>query len=328
MAGPPGVRLAGHIRRQGDAVAVPPRPVVVRADRFEPSAEQWSPHRWTSELGPALVAALRQLLKAPPSDRPAHRHGVVWEGHFTPSGEAAGLSDFAGFRGPQYCALARFSSLFRQPGEPDIMGMATKLMPGGEISDLVAMSAEVFPVRRSRQFLALLETLQERPFRLLPSIAGMLASRQLSARAVLRGVVAAVRNGDFQTTTFHGVHTFHLVRGAGPATPPERHPVRYRWVPGGSAGGEAAGSEAGKPRFTLELVLGHPGWKRLYDPTWRWPRHAPTVRAGELVLVRRLAPEPKLAFNPAVLAPGIEPGADDLFSDRVGAYAVAQASRD
>jgi catalase len=276
-----------------------------------------------------LVAALRRLLKAPPNDRPAHRHGVVWEGHFTPSGAAAGLSDFAGFRGSKYAVVARFSNLFRQPGEPDIMGMATKLMPEGEATDLVAMSAEVFPVRRSRQFLALLETLQERPVRLLPSIAGMLASRQLSAPAVLGGVVAAVRNGGFESTTFHGVHTFRLVRGSGPGMPPERRPVRYRWVPGGSAGGEAAaGSEAGDVRFTLELVLGNPGWTRLYDPTWRWPRHAPTVRAGELILDRMLAPEPKLAFNPAVLAPGIEPGDDDLFSDRVGAYAVAQASRD
>lgn len=50
--------------------------------------------------------------------------------------------------------------------------------------------------------------------------------------------------------------------------------------------------------------------------------------AGELIIDRVLQPEaPDLAFNPAVLAPGIEPGHDDLFSDRAGAYAVAQASR-
>lgn len=314
-------------------MAVPdaPRPVAARAEPFEPSAEQWGPHRWTSELGPALVVALRGLLKAPPSDRPAHRHGVVWAGSFTPSGEAAGLSDFVGFRGSEYPVFARFSNLFRKPGKRDVRGMAAKLMlPGGEVTDLVAMSAEVFPVRSSRDFLALLNALQKGPLRSLPSVAAMLGSRRLSAHAVLLALVTTVRNGDAKTTTFHGVHTYHLVRNTGPGVPPERRLVRYRWVPAGSAetGRAADSSNTGQLRFTLELVLGHPGWGRVNDPTWRWPRRAPTVRGGELVLDRTIEPEPReLAFNPAVMAPGIEPPDDGLFSDRAGAYAVAQASR-
>jgi catalase len=45
------------------------------------------------------------------------------------------------------------------------------------------------------------------------------------------------------------------------------------------------------------------------------------------VLDRIIEPEPEdLAFNPLLLAPGIEPGPDDIFSDRAGAYAVAHAS--
>jgi catalase len=308
-----------------------PETVAARAEQFEPSAERWAPHRWTAELGPALVAAMRRLLNASPDDRPAHRHGVVRNGIFSPSGEAAGLSDFVGFRGSEYPVLTRFSSLFRQPGERDIKGMATKLMPpGGEVTDLIAMSAEVFPVRRSRQFLALLEALQKGPVRSLPAIIGMLATRQLSAHALLHGVIAAVRHGEVDNTTFHGVQTFRLVRHTFPGRPPERHLVRYRWVPRSSeGGGTAAGAlEAGQVRFTLELVRGNPGWARVHDPTWRWPKHAPIVRAGELILARAIVPEPKLlAFNPAVLAPGIEPGDDELFSDRAGAYAVAQALR-
>jgi catalase len=255
----------------------------------------------------------------------------VRSGIFTPSGEAAGLSDFVGFRGSGYPVLTRFSSLFRKPGDRDIKGMATKLIPpGGEVTDLVAMSTEVFPVRRSRQFLALLEALQKGPVRSLPAITGMLATRRLSAHAMLLGVIAAARQGDVEKTTFHGVQTFRLVRRSSPGMPPERCLVRYRWVPGGSeGGGTAAGAlEAGQARFTLELVRGDPGWARAHDPTWRWPKHAPIVRAGELILDPIIVPEPKgLVFNPAVLAPGIEPGDDELFSDRAGAYSVAQASR-
>lgn len=312
-----------------------PRQDAPRAERFQPSAEQWSPNRWTSELGPALVVALRTLFRSPRSERPAHRYGVVWTGRFTPSGEAAGLSDFVGFRGDEYPVLARFSNLFRGHGERDIQGLSTKLMlPGGEVTDLVAMSADVLPVRRSRDFLALLEALQKGPVRSVPAVAAMLVSRRLAPRAVLVGVVTAARWRDVRHTTFHGVHTFRLVRraaaGSAAGTAPERRPARYRWVPAraGRGGGSAGPSESDAIRFTLELVLGRPDWPRIDDPTWRWPRHAPTVRAGVLVLERIIQPEPKLlGFNPAVLAPGIEPGDDDLFSDRAGAYAVAQAER-
>lgn len=107
--------------------------------------------------------------------------------------------------------------------------------------------------------------------------------------------------------------------------------MRYRWVPvGGVARGSTAAAASPRDdetRFTLELVLGDRGWRRLDDPTWRWPKDAPTVRAGELVL-ERIEPTPEnLGFNPLLLAPGIEPGSDDIFSDRAGAYAVAHATR-
>jgi catalase len=313
------------------AVSDTPRPMTPRAERFQPTAEQWSPHRWTSELGPALVVALRRVLHTPEGERPAHRHGVVWTGRFTPSGDAAGLTDFVGFRGDPFPAIARFSNLFRGHGRRDVRGMATKLMlPGSEVTDLVAMSAPVFPVRRSQDFLALLEALQKGPLRRGPAMATMLASRRLSAMALLRGIVTAARCRDDRLTTFHGVETFRLVRRAALSATPERQPMRYSWMPSGSGGtGNAADSSTSDSmRFTLRLALGNPDWARVDDPTWQWKRSTPTVRAGELILDRIIQPEPaQLGFNPAVLAPGIEPGDDELFSDRAGAYAVAQAAR-
>ena len=211
--------------------------------------------------------------------------------------------------------------------------MATKLLPDdGEVTDLVAMSLEVFPVRRSRDFLALLEATHKGPVRAVAAVLGLIVTRRVSLRALLRGIRAALSRRDPMDTTYHGVQTFWLVHDRAPGLAPERQPMRYRWVP---VGGDARGSKAAaasprddETRFTLELVLGHPGWRRLDDPTWRWPKDAPTVRAGELVLERIIEPTPEnLAFNPLLLAPGIEPGSDDIFSDRAGAYAVAHATR-
>lgn len=303
-----------------------------RAQRFDPAAERWSPHRWTSELGPALVIAMRKALRSGSSGRPAHRHGVVWQCRFTPSGEAAGLSDFAAFGGSDTPVLARFSNLRTRLGGRDIRGMATKwLPPDGEVTDLVAMSLEVFPVRRARDFLALLEAARKPPARAVAEVLGLIVTLRVPPLALVQGIRALMSRRDPMDTTYHGVQTLRLVRErAGMA--PERRPMRYRWMPAGDDAGHHAAAAAsprdGATRFTLELVLGHPGWRRLDDPTWRWPTRAPSVRAGELVLEQIVEPEPEnLAFNPLMLAPGIEPGTDDIFADRAGAYAVAHAAR-
>jgi catalase len=304
-----------------------------RAQRFEPAAERWSPHRWTSELGPALVIAMHRALQTGGGGRPAHRHGVVWQCRFTPSGEAAGLSDFAAFRDNETPVLARFSNLRTRLGRRDITGMATKWLPAdGEVTDLVAMSLEVFPVRRARDFLTLLEAAQKGPARAVPAVLGLIVTLRVSPRALMQGIRAAASRRDPMETTYHGVQTFRLVRVRAPGMAPERRPMRYRWVPiGDGARGRTAAAASPRDdatRFTLELVLGHPGWRRLDDPTWSWPKHAPSVRAGELALERIIEPEPEsLAFNPLLLAPGIEPGTDDIFPDRAGAYAVSHVAR-
>lgn len=309
----------------------------VRAQRFEPSAERWSPHRWTSELGPALVIAMRDALDTRGGGRAAHRDGVVWKGRFMPSGEAARFSDFAGFRGAEVPVVARLSNLHTRRGERDITGMAIKLLPpDGEMTDLVAMSLEVFPVRRARDFLALLEAADkaahEGRVRGALGVLGLIVTLRVSLPALVRGVIALASRRDPMDTTYHGVQTFRLVRDLAPAMAPDRRPMRYRWVPTVDdarhrAAPAASAPDGETPRFTLELILGDPGWRRLDDPTWSWPKDAPTVRAGELVLDQIIEPEPEdLAFNPLLLAPGIEPGPDDIFSDRAGAYAVAHAS--
>jgi catalase len=305
------------------------------AQRFEPSAERWSPHRWTADLGPALVGALRRGLGGDPSERVAQRHGVVWTGTFEPSGDAAGMSDYAGFRGDPVEAVARISALRGRLGDRGTIGMATKLVSAdGEVTDLVAMSLDVFPVARARGFLALLKVRQSGGIREVGGTLTMLVTGQASASALARAAMDERRRHVVDQTTFHGVHTFRLVRNGNGIQPSERRPFRYRWRPGSMTASPPPRSMApgapqdGRMRFDLELVLGDKSWPRLDDPTWRWPPHAPTVRAGTLTLDQPIEPEPaELAFNPLVLAPGLEPGSDELLSDRAGAYAVAHVAR-
>src|SRR5262245_58570239 len=152
-----------RLRGQGGVVGTvgardPSLEAELSTQRFKPSAERWSPHRWTADLGPALVGAIRESTGGAPGERVAHRHGVVWTGTFTPSGDAAGLSDYTGFRGGSVGAVARISALRGRLGDRGTIGMATKLLPaGGEVTDLVAMSLDVFPVARARGFIALLK---------------------------------------------------------------------------------------------------------------------------------------------------------------------------
>jgi catalase len=309
-------------------VGMPERPHEVEPSTrpFEPSAEQWSPHRWTADLAPALVSALRESLGGEPDERVAHRHGTVWKGSFTPTGAAAGLSDYAGFRGRSFDAVTRFSNLRGRLGARGITGMATKMLsPDREVTDLVALSLEVFPVRSARDFLALLDSLRQRPASALGGTTTMIVTGQVSASALARVVRDGVKRHVVDQTTFHGVHTFRLVRTSTDGLRSERRPVRYRWRPGGP---DASPPPDGRMRFTLELVLGDPAWPRLDDPTWRWPARAPAVPAGTLELHDAIEPQPAdLAFNPLVLAPGIEPACDEVLSDRAGAYAVAHVAR-
>lgn len=292
---------------------------------FEPSTEHWRPNRWTAEDGLALVAAMSEAFDAPPHQRMAHRDGVLHEAVFRSSGYAADLSDFAGFRdGVELRAFVRFSGVFAPLDRRDIKGMAVKLvMPDEDITDLVAMSLDVFPVRRSRHFVQLIDAVARGGARALADVLFLMATRRVSLRALIAGLRVWLTSTDYRATTYHGVQTFHLVRAARDGRPTERRPMRYRWVPESPA----TPADGAPLRFRLELVLGDPSWPGVEDPVRRWPAGAPTVRAGDLVVGDVINEPPGLGFNPVVLSAGIDPGEDDIFSGRAGAYPLAHLNR-
>lgn len=327
-----------------------------RAARFNASNERWSPTRWTGELGQALVRAIdRKKGRIDSGLRPAHSHGYVMTGEFrsnpTSHEQLRKLSDFAGFGKPPEPeepdqpsrevtskAIVRFSNLTNRLDEPDIMGMATKIvLTTGEVTDLVAMSVDVFPVATSRDFLAYLSAQSNRVL-LAPRLAALIVTRRASSRASLRTLLARkINHGNGLATTYHGVQTFRLIRTENDSI--NSIPMRYRWVPasGNDAGRHCELDPARPPKasFDLELLLRQPGTRlttrelaRMDDPRYPWTGMTELVLAGTLTLDKIVStPPPSLSFNPATLAPGLGVGDDDIFNGRQSAYAVSQAAR-
>src|SRR6516165_9675619 len=116
-------------------------------------------------LGVRLVDQMNALYGAHPGVRANHAKGAVFEGMFTPAQGADALSSAAFLKGAPTPLIIRFSNAGGVPDAPDthpsvggIRGMAIKfrLANGGE-NDIVALSANSFPVSTGEEFLALLQ---------------------------------------------------------------------------------------------------------------------------------------------------------------------------
>src|SRR6516164_5526037 len=100
-----------------------------------------------------LVDAMNKVFGVHPGFRANHAKGVVAEGSFTASPEAAGLSRAVLFSGSPIPATVRFSDATGIPNVPDGAdvanphGMAIKFhLPDGSDTDMVINSLKFFPV--------------------------------------------------------------------------------------------------------------------------------------------------------------------------------------
>src|SRR5215813_9136643 len=125
-------------------------------------------------VGPAIAAgaesdhsldgqiwdAMIQLSGSNPGYRAEHAKGVVCQGTFTPSKDAASLSKAAHFQGGSFPITVRFSDASQDPFVPDNSaqprGMAIRFnLPSGRGTDLVVLSHNGFIVGTGEDFLAL-----------------------------------------------------------------------------------------------------------------------------------------------------------------------------
>jgi catalase len=281
-----------------------------------------------------------------PGFRANHAKGVVVEGSFTASPEAAALSKAILFDGSKIPVTVRFSDSTGIPDLPDGAGaanphgMAIKFhLPDGSDTDMVINSLKFFPVSTGEEFRDLLLAVAASP----PDAAKPTKFDEFVAAhpTVPAAFATAATPGSFADEAYYGIDAFVFVNKAG-----ERQAVRYQMVPEKVVHLDAAEAAKRPPNFLVEELperlmrgpvtfrlkaqLAAPG-DSTKDPAQPWPDDRKVVDLGTLTIDKAVADsdeaEKTLLFLPGQLTDGIEASDDPLISVRDGAYAESFSRR-
>ena len=300
-----------------------------------------------SSTAEETIDAMDKLFGTHPGRRANHTKGVVAEGNFTPSADAAKISKASLFQGPPVGVTVRFSDATGIPAIPDGAadanphGMALKFKLGdGSEMDLVANALKFFPVATGEEFRDLLRAVAESG----PDAAHPTALERFAAThpAVATAGETAKTPSSLARQIYNGVNAFIFVDSDG-----KRQPFRYRIVP---VDGEEilAPEEAAKrgPDFLMEEIgprlVKEPARFRILaqlaevgdptnDATKPWPDDRRTVDLGTLTVTKAVddsaGAEKALLFMPNALTDGIEVSDDPLIDARVQSYAISFSRR-
>src|SRR5215468_7468500 len=220
------------------AVLVAAAPAIVRADD-QPIEIQ-------------IVDAMNKAFGVHPGFRANHAKGVVVEGSFKASPEAATLSKAVIFNGSAIPVTVRFSDSTGIPDLPDGSGaanphgMAIKYhLPDGSDTDMVINSLKFFPVATGEDFRDLLLAVAASP----PDAAKPTKLDEfVAAHPNVPAALATVSTPDsFADEEYYGIDAFVLVNKAG-----ERQAVRYQMVPEKVVHLAEADAAAKGPNFLME----------------------------------------------------------------------------
>ena len=277
--------------------------------------------------------------------RAFHAKGVVVEGSFKASADAARLSRATLFNGSSIRVTARFSDGSGMPtvadGSPAMpRGIAIKYhLPAGGDTDMVTNSFKFFPVGTGEDFRDLLQAIVASP----PDAPKPTKLDQFFASHpnALKAIGSLPIPDSFADEEYHGIDAFIFVSKSG-----QRQAVRYVIAPEKVVHitpEEAAKQSpdylfddlakriARKPLvFHLKAQLAEPG-DQTKDASQLWPEDRKVVDLGVLTLTKvvpdSLEAQKKLLFLPTNLTPGIELSDDPLPSVRAAAYGVSFARR-
>ena len=280
--------------------------------------------------------------------RPAHAKGVLLTGAFRPSREAASLTRAPHFRRDSVPVTMRFSDFAGIPTVPDNnqnaspRGCAIRFHLGEHVhTDIVAHSADTFPVRTAEEFLAFLNALiATDPAGPHPNAIEQFLGGHPAALAFVQ--IPKPIPTSFAKESFFAVSAFKFTNANGMS----RY-GRYRVLP---AGGNEYLSEAaaaaqtpdflfdeirervGKEavRFRIAVQLAEEG-DSVDDATVRWPESRPQLTLGEISLTG-IAPnneseQQHVIFDPVPRVDGIEPSGDPLFEPRANIYLMSGRRR-
>jgi catalase len=298
-------------------------------------------------LSNELLATLESLFGQHPGFRPVHAKGVLLQGTFTPTREAASLTRAPHVTRASTPVLVRFSDNTGIPLIPDSdpntnpRGMAVRFQLAEHVhTDIVAHSKNGFPVRTGQEFLELLRAIgASASAPSSPSPVEKFARDRPATRAFLQPQAIP---SSFAREAYFGLTAMRFLNGEGTA----RY-GRYRLVP--DAGLDAltdAAAAAKGPNFLFEeitqrLAAGPVGFQVVVqvagdrdvtdDVTVAWPESRPLVPLGKISLTS-LVPDDThqqktIIFDPIPRVDGIEPSDDPLLELRAAVYLLSGRRR-
>ena len=293
------------------------------------------------------IDVMNTLFGKHPGARANHAKGLVAEGSFTPSAEAARISKASLFQGPAVPVTVRFSDATGIPTIPDGsananphgMALKFKLSDGAEM-DVVTNALKFFPVATGEEFRDLLKAVAASgPDAKKPTALERFAAAHPAAATA--GATAKTPSS-LARQTYHGVNAFIFVDKDG-----KRQPFRFRIEP--VPGEEILSAEdAAKrdPNFLMAeigpRIAKEPAKFRVLaqlaapsdptnDATKPWPDDRKLVDLGILTVSKAVPDsaeaEKALLFMPNNLTDGVEVSDDPLIDARVQAYAVSFSRR-
>ena len=291
------------------------------------------------------------MVQAPgnkPGYRPVHAKGIVCQGTFAPSGNAATLSKAAHFQGALVPVTVRFSDGGPDPSIPDNSpdagprGMAIRFkLPGDGKTDIVAMSHNGFVVGTGEEFLALQKAIMATdPSKPHPwPIEEFLGTHPRALKFVQESKVIPA---SFATEAFFSNNAFIFVNKDG-----VKQAGRYKIFPVAGrldlSDAEAKARSvnflieelktrltAGPIKFRLVVQLPNAG-DSTNDSSLVWPDDRKTIDLGTISITSVVADsattERALVYDPTHLTDGIELSDDPLPALRARVYSLSASHR-
>jgi catalase len=299
------------------------------------------------QLAQQAAELFLQAFGSHPGFRLAHAKGIVCEGTFTATPEAAQLSRAAHFR-QRVPVVVRFSDATGVPQIPDgdphsnPKGMAIRFkLPAGSVTDIVANGQNGFPAGTPADFVGFLGSmLASGPDAPKPTpIEKFLATHPNTARFL---ATPNPQPASFATYAYFGNNAFIFVNARG-----QRQATRYQIIPlAGEQHLDAATTAAKSPDFLMDEIRTRIGKApvefRLQvqvagqndptnDATLVWPEDRKKIVLGTIRLTsvdpKNAETERAIIFDPTHLTDGIELSDDPLPAFRAQVYSISYARR-
>jgi catalase len=314
------------------------------------TAGVWAAPQESTDISQQIFDVMVQLPGNKPGNRLVHAKGIVCEGSFTASKDAATVSKAAHLSGKKVPVTVRFSDAAPNPSIADVSrdsaprGMAIRfILPGGAQTDIVSFAHNGFVVATAEEFLALQKSVVATdPSKPHPWPVEAFLGAHPAALKFVQEVGSHPAPTSFATEAFFGNNAFVFVNKTG-----AKQAGRYQILPVAGqhylsdTDTKAASADllvdeirkrlaAGLAKFRLVLQLPNAGDKT-NDATAVWPDDRKTVELGIITLTGVVAnsdqAQKDLAFDPVRLTDGIELSDDPLPMLRSKVYLLSNIHR-